>query len=248
MRHVLLAFFACSAVVLAGCEGESPTGEPAAASPRTEPLATLTLPSPTPLTATGIPRVAAEYAVEIVGSTAAGDSDALTPATVFSVLEPFQLSGTLVVIPTLPAPQGNVSNGPNSREFGLFAGSVEQSPVPGAIWVATNTLMFDGLTLVSDDIAAMDIAFVNAYDAENRVDVEPDRAFAILPSSATTFVNTFAVKSGAAAPNLIVSGGLKLYFSEDGQDVTGEVYVVGLGLTEPGTFLIDAELRGRRVS
>lgn len=236
-----------AALVLGGCNRGSPSPDASASTPRTDPAITVPVPSPTALAPTGIPRVEAEYTIEIVGSTAAGDTDALTPATVFSVIEPFELPGRLLVIPTLPAPQGNVSNGPNSRDFALFAGSVEEQPVPGAIWLATNTLMFDGLTPVADDISAMDVAFVNAYDAENRVDVEPDRGFAFLPSSGTTFVNTFAVKAGSAAPNLIVSGGLKLYFSADGQDVTGEVYVVGLGLAEPGTFLIDAELRGRRL-
>lgn len=243
-----------AAVCLAGCGGEV---EPAALA---APIATTVglptraathppVPSATPLAPTGIPRVAAIYDVVITGHTAIGDTPSTSPETVYAPVEQFTIEAILVVEPTLPAPQGNVSNGPNSREFALFAGSVTGMPVAGAIWFASNTIMIEegGYAPVHDTLDAMDVAFVNAYDAENRVDVEADAGFAVQPAARTTAVNTFAWRTGGGdAPNLIIAGGLKLFFAPDGESVTGEVYVLGIGQVEPGTYLMDGTFSGRR--
>ncbi|MGK2966528.1 MAG: hypothetical protein ACSLFM_13130 [Tepidiformaceae bacterium] len=235
----------------AGCSDEDPdaqVAEPSATS--TVERTTVPLPTAEPTVATGIPRVRATFDVVITGYTAVGDTPRTTPATVYTPTEEFTINAVLFVEPTLPAPQGNVFNGPNDREFALFTGPASAEPVAGSIWIASNTILIEefGIAEVDGAFDAMDVAFVNAYDAENRVDVEPDASFAILPGSESAVVNTFTWQSGNGEAILVVSGGLKLYFAPDGQSVTGEVYVIGNGRTVEATYLMDGTFTGRRRS
>ncbi|HET7737346.1 MAG TPA: hypothetical protein VFK32_02115, partial [Tepidiformaceae bacterium] len=233
------------------CSDEEPGGLTAGASPSgTAARTQAALPTAAPSVATGIPRVRATFDVVITGYTAVGDTPRTTPATVYKPEEQFTINAVLFVEPTLPAPQGNVFNGPNDREFALFTGPASAEAVAGSIWIASNTILLEefGVAEVDGAFDAMDVAFVNAYDAENRVDVEPDASFAILPGSESAVVNTFTWRSGNGESILVVSGGLKLYFAPDGQSVTGEVYVIGHGKTVEATYLMDGTITGKRRS
>jgi hypothetical protein len=166
--------------------------------------------------------------------------------------EDFSASGVLILRPSVPN-GGNFDNEFNMRDVGLFSGDPPTTPEPGAISFATNTAIHRqsaaqeeiGVVAPPDDsnLAAADVAFVEADSVTNVLTVRVDSAFAA-DEEAQEF-NAISDPS-IAAPLEIVGGTMTLEFAGEGETVTGNVLFAGGGANQPEITSYTASITGTR--
>ncbi|WP_224333340.1 hypothetical protein [Haloprofundus halobius] len=143
-------------------------------------------------------------------------------------------------------------NGINARDVGLFSGNPPGAPEAGAIWFGTNTAVHQAVgidTTPAPEIAALDVAFVDADEAAGVLVVTLDGNFFGLPAARSSLLNCVTPTDGLLAPIYqLIQGTMQLQFGDGGNAVSGVVDFVGNGYIEPGTTPYQATMSGARVA
>jgi hypothetical protein len=165
--------------------------------------------------------------------------------------EDFSASGVLILQPSVPN-GGNFDNEFNMRDLGLFSGDPTTDREAGAISFATNTAIHrqsaaqEERGVVAPDVsnlAAADVAFVEADSVTNVLTVRVDPAFAA-DEEAEEF-NAISDPS-IAVPLEIVGGTMTLEFAGEGETVTGNVVFAGGGAGQIEVTSYAASITGTR--
>jgi hypothetical protein len=161
-------------------------------------------------------------------------------------LEGFRLNGFLIVSPTrATAGDIDLNNDSNARDVGLFsAANPLITPEVGALSFATNTaiLVDQQRGEVPEELAAVDVALVDANEDTNTLTVTIDKRF---PNSDAR-LNVMSARSGAPESVLkLESGTMTLEFAgSGGQSVTGNISFFGRGFDQAPTELYQASISG----
>ena len=184
------------------------------------------------LKGSSIPRTAQTFTITLDGAV---DAEDFAP-----------LSGLLIVRPTrATAGDIDLNNDSNARDVGLFSDADPLiTPAVGALSFATNTAILVARQRgeVPGELAAVDVALVDANEDTNTLTVTIDKRF---PNSDAR-LNVMSAKSGAPESVLkLESGTLTLEFAgRGGQTVTGNISFFGRGFDQAPTELYQASISG----
>lgn len=151
----------------------------------------------------------------------------------------FQRTGNLLVTPTATT---ETTNGINARDVVFMSGNPSASPEVGAIWFATNRLLF----APAGDLYAssrIDLAYVATDLRTGSMTINPDQNLA-----ASAGFNHFNTRTGLLEQVYQVrSGTIELQFQDGGQQLSGTVSLLGTGYIHYANTPYYAEITGTRI-
>jgi hypothetical protein len=125
----------------------------------------------------------------------------------------FTRSGQLLLASTITSV--GTENGVNPIDVFLISGNPAAFPESGAIWLGTNNAFIGSST-------QLDLAFVS--ESTNEITIQPD------PNISAVGANVFNAYSGLTADIYqIFDGSVDLQFENNGEEVTGEIDILGTG-------------------
>ncbi|HEU0014620.1 MAG TPA: hypothetical protein VFQ45_13105 [Longimicrobium sp.] len=180
------------------------------------------------------------YRSKLSGSTFYGNTRTPTSSTRYTRHADFRLDAWICLLPGVAAP-GNFKNGVNPREVFVYSGSPAASPRPGAVWFATNSMVYwlAGLGGVSQQ-AAIDVAHVSMNAKAGTVSVRVHE-----PAARAVQLNSFTVRSGLTASLYqVIQGTTSLQFRNSGRNLSGSFDFIGTGYLYPGSSRVKATFTG----
>jgi hypothetical protein len=188
-------------------------------------------PAPTPATGTQV------YDLNVSGTAFSGTTGFLGPDTTFLPVANFNLTGVLVVTPTVQS-SGLFNNGPNPLDAAIVTGS---GPVggTGSVEFATNSALHQLLGANFISAASEDDAVVSLDATRHHLVIDVDPSLA-----RTQEFNT--VCDQALDVERVITGRMTVDFNDDGT-LTGSLTFYGeAGHGVPGTSEVSASFAGRR--